>query len=94
MTNDEMTNAEYFHRSAAVPVTMVSAVSMNTIWKRNITITPTSYVRAAKHHPFLPKSPQSFPNRWIANSEFSGGVPPRLATAPTPPSWIAKPMTQ
>ena len=42
MTNDEMMNAEYFQRSAAVPVTMVSAVSMKTIWKRNITMTPTS----------------------------------------------------
>ena len=31
-----------FHRSAQAPVTMVSAVSMNTIWKRKITITPTS----------------------------------------------------
>ena len=42
MTNDDAMNAEYFHRSAAVPVTMVSAVSMKTIWKRNITMTPTS----------------------------------------------------
>ena len=31
-----------FQRSAAVPVTIVSAVSMKTIWKRNITMTPTS----------------------------------------------------
>ena len=42
MTNDEMRNAEYFQRSAAVPVTIVSAVSMKTIWNRNITMTPTS----------------------------------------------------
>jgi len=31
-----------FQRSAQAPVTMVRAVSMNTIWKRKITITPTS----------------------------------------------------
>ena len=42
MTNDEMTNAEYLQRSAAVPVTIVRAVSMKTIWNRNITMTPTS----------------------------------------------------
>ena len=89
-----MTKAEYRHRSAAVPVTMVSAVSMNTIWKRNITITPTSYVLPLSITPFVPNSPQSLPNRCIANSELSGGVPPRLATAPTPPSWIAKPISQ
>ena len=37
--NDETMNAAYFQRSAAVPVTMVSAVSMNTIWNRNSTMT-------------------------------------------------------
>ena len=42
MINDEMMKAENFHRSAAVPVTIVRAVSMNTIWKRNTTMTETS----------------------------------------------------
>ena len=40
--NEETRNAANFQRSAAEPVTMVSAVSMKTIWNRNITITPTS----------------------------------------------------
>ena len=35
-------NAANFQRSAAAPVTIVAAVSMKTIWNRNITITPTS----------------------------------------------------
>ena len=35
--------------------------------------------------PFVPNRPQSLPNRCIVYSELSGGVPPRLATAPTPP---------
>ena len=42
MTKEETTNAAYFQRSAAVPVTMVSAVSMNTIWNRNSTMANTS----------------------------------------------------
>ena len=86
MTNDEMRNAEYIQRSAAVPVTIVSAVSMNTIWNRNITMTPTSYVAPPSIIPFWPKRPQLLPNSVIAYSELSGAVPPRFATAPTPPS--------
>ena len=42
MTKEDTMKAAYFQRSAAVPVTMVRAVSMNTIWNRNITITATS----------------------------------------------------
>ena len=42
MRNDEIRNAENFQRSAAEPVTMVSAVSMKTIWNRNTTMTETS----------------------------------------------------
>ena len=42
MTKDETTNAANFQRSAAAPVTIVSAVSMKTIWNRNSTMTPTS----------------------------------------------------
>ena len=37
-----MMNGRVFHRSAMAPVGMVAVVSMNTIWKRNITATPTS----------------------------------------------------
>ena len=39
---EETRNAANFQRSAAEPVTMVAAVSMKTIWKRNTTMTPTS----------------------------------------------------
>ena len=42
MMKDETRNAAYFHRSAAEPVTIVSAVSMNTIWNRKSTMTATS----------------------------------------------------
>ena len=42
MTNEDTTKAAYFQRSAAAPVTMVRAVSMNTIWNRNSTMTKTS----------------------------------------------------
>ena len=42
MTNDDATKAAYFQRSAAAPVTIVRAVSMNTIWNRNRTMTATS----------------------------------------------------
>ena len=38
----EIAKAANFQRSAAAPVTIVVAVSMNTIWKRNRTMTPTS----------------------------------------------------
>ncbi len=37
-----MQNADHFQRSAMAPVGMVAVVSMKTIWKRNITATPTS----------------------------------------------------
>ena len=93
--NDETMNAAYFQRSAAVPVTMVRAVSMKTIWNRNTTITPTSYVPwCISRKPLVPKMPTSLPNRWMVCSALSGAVPPRLATAPTPPIWIAKPISQ
>ena len=42
MMMEETVNARNFQRSAHAPVTMVSAVSMKTISKRKITITPTS----------------------------------------------------
>src|SRR5882724_6641245 len=42
MKTDDTAKATYFHRSAQEPVTMVNAVSMKTIWKRNRTMTPTS----------------------------------------------------
>jgi hypothetical protein len=52
--NDEMMNAGV-QRSAAVPVTIVSAVS-ETIW-RNITMTPTSYVAPPSMLPFTEQAP-------------------------------------
>ena len=42
MSEEDTQNARNFQRSAHAPVTIVSAVSMNTISKRKITITPTS----------------------------------------------------
>ena len=39
---DETAKVANFHRSAHAPVTIVSAVSMNTISNRKITMTPTS----------------------------------------------------
>ena len=41
---DVIAKAENFQRSAAAPVGIVAPVSMNTIWNRKRTITPTSYV--------------------------------------------------
>src|SRR3989442_5127683 len=67
-----------FHRSAQSPVTMVSAVSMNTIWKRKITITPTSYEVPARKYPVCPKRPQVFPNREMLCSDARGLRPPRF----------------
>ena len=86
MKNEEMMNAEYFHRSAAVPVTIVSAVSMKTIWKRNITMTPTSYVGPLEHHALLAEQAPRFAED--VNGEFrtERRRTPRLETAPTPPS--------
>ena len=42
MIEDETQKARNFQRSAHAPVTIVSAVSMNTISNRKITMTPTS----------------------------------------------------
>src|SRR5256885_17269188 len=67
-----------FQRSAQAPVTMVSAVSMNTIWKRKITITPTSYELPARKYPVCPKRPQVFPSAEMEYSALSGERPPRL----------------
>ena len=40
--NPKTQNAENFQRSAMAPVGMVAAVSMNTIWNRNMTAIATS----------------------------------------------------
>ena len=95
MMKDETRNAAYFQRSAADPVTIVSAVSMNTIWNRNSTITQTSYVPpCVRKKPSCPNRPNGLPNRVIVHSWLSGATPPRLATPPTPPIWIANPISQ
>ena len=60
----EIAKAANFQRSAAAPVTIVAAVSMKTIWNRNITITPTSYVEPLRKNPLL--SEQS---PWLAADE-------------------------
>src|SRR5882672_927947 len=83
-----------FHRSAQAPVTMVSAVSMNTIWNRKITITPTSYEVPARKYPVWPNTPQVFPNKEMVCSDARGYRPPRFPLPAAPPIWIAKPSTQ
>src|SRR5580700_4227210 len=84
--NDVTMNAENFQRSTAAPVGIVAPVSMNTIWNKNSTITPTSYVPLCiRKSPCCPNKPNGFPNKCTVNSELKGGVPPKLATAPTPP---------
>ena len=76
------------------PVGIVTVVSMNTIWKRNSVNTPTSYTSLPMKKPAVPKRPNGFPNRLSTNSWVRGGVPPRAATAPTPPICSAKPQIQ
>jgi hypothetical protein len=44
--------------------------------------------------PFVPMIPKGWPNRLMTNSLLRGAVPPRAATAPTPPICMAKPQTQ
>ncbi len=76
------------------PVGIVTAVSMKTIWKRKRAKTPTSYMSAPRKNPAVPMRPKGFPKSVMAYSWESGGVPPRAATAPTPPICMAKPQTQ
>ena len=42
MNSAKMQNDAHFQRSAIAPVGIVTAVSMNTIWKRKSVNTPTS----------------------------------------------------
>ena len=44
-------NAENFQRSAMAPVGIVAAVSMNTIWNRNIVRTDVSLASPARKKP-------------------------------------------
>src|SRR5262245_22946560 len=95
MKTEETANAEYFQRSAQVPVTMVSAVSMNTIWNRNMTMTATSYAPAwLRKNPCVPHKPNDFPNKLMLYSPFMPAPPPNVAYGPTPPIWMANPQTQ
>ena len=94
MMIEETVNARNFHRSAQAPVTMVSAVSMNTISNRKITITPTSYVCPTRNIPDCPHKPHIFPKIEIACSEARGCRPPRLELPAAPPICMAKPMIQ
>src|SRR5439155_26432145 len=61
---DETANAAYFQRSAAAPVTIGRAVSMNTIWNRNITMAATSSAPPCiMKKPCVPHKPKFFPNK-------------------------------
>ncbi len=89
-----MMNDENFQRSAIEPVGMVAAVSMNTIWKRNIATTPTSYVPPLRKNPLSPIRPKVFPNQRDRELVVELGAPPSVASAPTPPIMKAKPQIQ
>src|SRR6266850_6021806 len=94
MMTDVTAKVMNFHRSAQAPVTIVRAVSMNTISKINITITPTSYVCPARKYPLWPNSPQVLPNNVIACSDAKGWSPPRLLLPAAPPICMANPRIQ
>ncbi len=91
ITNEKITNALNFQRSAHAPVGIVQVVSMNTIWKRNIVATAGVYFASGSRKPVMPKRPKSFPNRWTTNSFESDASPPKVASAPTPPICRPKP---
>jgi len=64
---------------------------MNTISKRKITITPTSYVCPARKYPLWPNSPQVLPNNVIACSDAKGWSPPRVAVTGCPAHLYGEP---
>src|SRR2546425_7521106 len=94
MMTEETQNVRNFQRSAQAPVTIVRAVSMNTIWNRKITITPTSYACPDRKYPVWPNKPQVLPNSESVCSEDSGLRPPKFALPAAPPIWMAKPSNQ
>ncbi len=90
ITKLKITKDENFQRSAAAPVGIVAAVSMNTIWNRKVVATPEVKSESGwSPNPVRPKRPNGFPNSVTVSSWERIGSPPN--TAPTPPIWRPKP---
>ena len=94
-TNDETRNAANFQRSAAEPVTMVSGgVHEDHLEEEHDHDADVVGAALVRKKPFWPNRPKALPNSVMVYSAFSGAVPPRLPMAPTPPIWMAKPISQ
>jgi len=83
--------AGLLQRSATAPVRIVAAVSMNTIWKRNITATATSYVPPLRKKPLVPMMPNGLSAMVSVSSDPRAAPPPSVGMPPEPPNWKAKP---
>src|SRR5437867_3928031 len=85
---------KFFHaqRSAIAPVGMVAVVSMNTIMKKKIAMTPTSPTELDRKKPFVPRRPYLYaPVRFPAASVAAPRPMPPFSTDSPGPSDAYQP---